>query len=295
MSKKILISGINGMLGRAIYNLFRRLDGYELFGIGRSEQHLEDIEDYFQGDIADSTFIKQVSEKYNYDYIIQTAAIVNLKICEENEDYATQVHSTSNHVLASLNPNSVFYYISTDSVFDGSTGNFAEEDDVNPLNKYALTKYLGEKTTLEYSDKAYIFRLNIYGVKNPQGKSLFEWAFSSLKANKAINGYTNVIFNPLYVGQVAKILQQFIESEPDFGVYHIAGADVISKFDFLVEIAKYFDLDESLISPVEADYDTSFIKRPYNTSLNIDKLKKTFNHLDLTMANGFKALAKDLS
>ncbi len=46
----------------------------------------------------------------------------------------------------------LFIYISTDYVFDGSKPPYKIEDQPNPLNNYGITKYEGEKVTIEASN-----------------------------------------------------------------------------------------------------------------------------------------------
>lgn len=74
--------------------------------------------------------------------IVHAAAFTDLVRAEKEKDlcYATNVLGTRN--LASLGI--PMLYISTEYVFDGTKGNYVEEDYANPLNFYALTKLLGE-------------------------------------------------------------------------------------------------------------------------------------------------------
>lgn len=74
--------------------------------------------------------------------IVHCAAFTNLVLAESEKQlcYETNVIGTRN--LASLGI--PMLYISTEYVFDGEKGNYAETDYPNPTNFYALTKLLGE-------------------------------------------------------------------------------------------------------------------------------------------------------
>lgn len=285
---KVLITGVNGMLGSAILNIFYRDKKFELYGVGRSNKKHNSLNQYFIGDLTNPDFIKKISTKVNFDWIIHCAAIVDLKYCEENPDKAHTLHVNSTNLLSKYNPNSKFIYISTDSIFDGTQGNYLEIDEPNPLNIYANTKFQGEMVIQKNHTNYYIIRLNIFGQNNSGGNSLFEWAYKSLFEGNGIYGFDNVIFNPLHVKKVSRILLKFIEVEPPIGVYNLGSLYPISKFDFIKKIAKKNNLDTNLISSKTVDFSSSSISRPLNTSLNIEKLKLLRLEIDLTLNKHLK-------
>ncbi|MGB0897266.1 MAG: dTDP-4-dehydrorhamnose reductase family protein [Flavobacteriaceae bacterium] len=291
MKKKVLITGIHGMLGQSVYQTLNQSQQFEIYGIGRRASSILH-NNYFQGDISQQAFVEKVSFSHPYDYIIHCAALVNLAFCEKNKTYASSVHVEGSQLLTQFNPQAIFIYISTDAVFNGETGNYTEDDLPTPLNIYAITKYLGEQKVLNNNKKSYVLRLNIYGFKQPFGQSLLEWAYTSLKKKSSINGYTNVEFNPLSTYQVAKLILQFILQQPDFGIYHLGANTSLSKYDFLLKIANYCHFDKSLITPTVFDDSSSIIKRPKNTTLSIQKAKQAIVSEDWSLDEGLKQIVK---
>lgn len=285
---KVLVTGINGMLGSTIFENLSKDDKFEIYGVGRSTNTHKSLKHYFRGDLTNSNFIDKISSKVKFDWIIHCAAIVDLKFCESNPDVANATHVKSTELLSRYNPHSKFIYISTDSIFDGAKGNYSEEDEANPLNVYAKTKLLGELAVRKNHLAYYIFRLNIFGQNSPGGSSLFEWAYKSLVQGENIFGFKNVIFNPLHVDQVSYISSKFIEVEPPFGAYHLGSLQPISKFEFVQRVAEENDLDTNLISSKTVNFSSSDISRPLNTSLNIDKLKSLELGIDLTLNKHLK-------
>ena len=282
------------MLGRYIYRKLSADSGNEIYGTGRSNSFFSDLNDYFQGDLCNDDFIHTISS-IDYDSIVHCAALVNLNTCETDYDLAEAIHVTASKNLALANPNATFLYISTDSIFNGEAIHRTEIDEVEPLNVYALTKYLGGKAVRENHAKAYDLRLNIYGFKEPLGASLFEWAYKSMSNNQPINGYDNVTFNPLYAGQIAEVVSNFITHQPEFGIYHLGCDKGLSKYEFVMKMADVFDLDKALITKFSANFDNSKINRPYHTTMNTNKLKTTFPYLDLSFESGFEMLKKDIN
>src|SRR6056297_800637 len=172
---KVLITGINGMLGSAIFKALSKDEEVEIYGVGRRVQTHKNLNHYFRGDLTNSNFIEKISSGINFDWIIHCAAIVDLKYCEDNPHIARSTHVTSTELLSRNNPKSKFIYISTDSIFDGRKGNYSEKDEPSPLNIYAKTKLQGERVIRESHLSYYILRLNIIGQNSSRGNSLFEW------------------------------------------------------------------------------------------------------------------------
>lgn len=283
------------MLGSSICRHFQTDSNYEVFGLGRSDKaNSLKLNNYFQGDIADTDFIENLSEDISFDYIIHCAAIVNLKTCEENHALANTVHVEASKTLAKHFSDAIIIYISTDSVFNGQNGNYNEEDNPQPLNNYSRSKYHGELAIANINPKHYILRLNLYGFNNPWGGSLFEWAYNSLKNKQAISGFDNFIFNPLYTGQIAQVIESIIIEKPTFGIYHLGSDKPLSKYDFVVMVAKSFNLDISLIERKVADQSGGIIMRPENTSLDSSKLKHVLPRTSLEVETGLEMLKKDM-
>lgn len=281
------------MLGRYIHRKLSADSEHKIYGTGRSNPVFSDLTDYFQGDLCNEDFIHTIST-IDYDCIVHCAALVNLNTCEEDYNLAEAIHITASKNLALANPNATFIYISTDSIFNGEAIRRTETDEAEPLNNYALTKYLGGKAVRENHTKTYDLRLNIYGFKEPLGVSLFEWAYKTMSNNQPINGYDNVTFNPLYAGQIAEVVSNFITHQPHFGIYHLGCDNGLSKYEFVIKMAEVFNLDKGLITKFSANFDNAKIKRPYHTLLNTNKLKSTFPDLDLSFERGFEMLKNDL-
>jgi dTDP-4-dehydrorhamnose reductase len=282
------------MLGRYIYRKLSADSLNKIYGTGRSNSFFSDLTNYFQGDLCNADFINAIS-KIDYDCIVHCAALVNLNICEDDYKLAEAIHITASKNLALANPNATFIYISTDSIFNGELIGRSELDGVKPLNNYALTKYLGGKAVHENHPKTYDLRLNIYGFKKPMGVSLFEWAYKSMSNNQPINGYDNVTFNPLYAGQIAEVVFNFIKYKPAFGIYNLGCDKGLSKYEFVMKMALFFDFDKTLITKFSANFENSKINRPYHTILKTNKLKLTFPELDLSFESGFEQLKRDLA
>jgi dTDP-4-dehydrorhamnose reductase len=286
---KVLITGATGMLGSRIFRLLQTNSFYQVFSIGRSNIYSNHI----ACDIADISAFANAVNKISPDYIIHCAANVNIENCEQEKDYAYKLHVLTSRVIASRKDLKKSIFISTDSVFDGRKGGYKEDDFVAPLNYYALTKALAEACFSNACHPSLTLRTNMFGFNNPMKKSLFEWAWSSLNHGKEISGYSNVYFNPLYVGTIAKIVVDMLRTDV-MGVLHIGCNEGLSKYDFIERIADIFDLSKHLVKPSIAQ-DDGLLKRPLNTTLNVDLFQqKSGSNLPsidmelMTLARDFK-------
>ena len=143
---KLLITGSSGMLGKEIFKAFAKENKYKVFGVDKLANNEISANEQIIGDLTDYHFLDDLLKDIDPDIIIHCAAIVNLKTCEDNKALTESLHVEVPKKLVEFNPEKLkLLYISTDSIFDGITGNYSEEDKPNPLNYYAKTKLLGRK------------------------------------------------------------------------------------------------------------------------------------------------------
>jgi len=176
-------------------------------------------------------------------------------------------------------------HISTDYVFDGIRGDYSENDQTNPINKYGLAKLHGERNLLDTSYSCLIIRT--------------AWLFSRYKNNflekiilKIINnnhltGAYDCIGSPTSASSLAKaiikIIPKYLNDLSLGGIYHFANQGTASRYELIQEIqnlfiqtssAKYYHQE---IIKVKNSFFNLPANRPLNTSLNSDKIFSTFN------------------
>jgi dTDP-4-dehydrorhamnose reductase len=292
--KKILITGANGMLGSTMVNIFQNCNGFLIFGLDRDNCPLLPVKNQFKIDIADESHFKTI--KIIPDVIIHTAAITDLKLCEESPIKAANVNIRGSANVAKLgNKHSKFIYISTDSVFNGEKGDYTEDDLPSPLNHYAFSKHKGEEAVKQvFTGKTTIIRTNIYGANYPLRNSLVEWAVKEWKSGNSILGFTDTIFNAVSTFQLTEIVKEIIESDFDYPIINVGCSDYVSKFEFLDILRQKLGVHESQLVPSSIDKFKSKIKRPKNTTLNtsllsrltkVPKLTEGIDHLINKLSN----------
>lgn len=268
------------MLGKDISSIFAEDIMYELYGTVRfNTTNLSNITQ-IEIDLTELNKIEKLLTKVNPEIIIHCAAHVNVDDCDNNKHYVHKLHIGSTQYLASFQPNKTkFIYISSDSLYDGKHGNYTETDNATPLNYYAKTKREGELAALSANENTIIIRTNIYGFHMPKGKSLVEWAVENWIQNKAIYGFNDVYFNPLYTKQLAKLIKALISIEGFSGILHAGSVEIVSKFDFLIKLAEVLGFSKELINEISVESFNFPAARPKNTTLNTKKIKDLLGYI----------------
>ncbi len=274
---KIGITGASGMLGSALVTCLSK--SHEVLATSRSKGIRGKNIKWECFDLTDIALLNTWLNKTKPDVVIHCAAIVNVDMCEENVDLATALHFDTTKVISDYlyHNNGRLIYISTDSVFDGKKRHaYCESDLVNPLNIYARTKLMGEKS-VQSKDNGLVLRTNIIGWTKKGDTSFVEWILKSLIDNTSLNLFHDVYFSPLTVDDLSFIVEEIIEN-PIFGLYNCTSSDSISKYDFGKKMAEIFQLSDSNISRISIDEMNFRAKRPKNMALDNGKLSNKLKY-----------------
>ena len=267
-----MITGAHGFLGtNAVAHLSPHAN---VIGITREQHDLTTPE----------SLAKQITE-IKPDYLLHAAAIADHALCEEQPDLAEAVNSQATKVIAraAQMAGTKLIYISTDAVFSGQpsaatpAGNYQESDQPNPNTVYGESKLAGELHA-ESETNPLIVRTNFFGWSPTGHRSILEFFVNELRANRSVNGFTNVTTTSLYAHTLLDYIYQLKDHA---GIFHITSRDAITKYEFGVKVAKHFDLRESLIKRVEA-------KNSKDLSLNTLKLE---NSIGVAVASQDQGLA----
>lgn len=207
--------------------------------------------------------------------VVDTAAMHNVDRCEEERDLAWQVNAGATGALARVAQDigARYLFVSTDFVFDGTKGRYREEDVPRPVNHYGATKLAGERAVLAAGPDHLVVRPSVVFGWDDTRLNFATWVLASLREGKAINVATDWIGSPTFADSLAAAILRLLAT-PDGGVYHLAGADALSRYELAVRLAGAFELDPSLIKAVAATELNLKAPRPPNASLSSAKAKR---------------------
>ena len=274
---RILITGASGLLG--INLAMEAMREHTVVGIDRGKLRSAPFR-VFHTDLLRRDAIDSVLDTVQPDWLINCAAMANLEECEENPERAQiiNVDAPAQLAIVCAEHGIRFVHISTDAVFDGEKAEPYLEDDLpNPQGVYSQTKLDGENATLSGNPNAIVARVNFFGWSLGGRRSLGEFFVNNLSAGKNVNGFTDVIFCPMLVNHTARLLLEMLAHDLS-GLYHVVGAQAMSKYQFGVEIARQFGLRENLIVPKSVEGSGLTAKRSHNLWLSTHKLSTDLRH-----------------
>lgn len=268
---KILVTGASGLLG---LNLSLEMIGtHTIVGVDRSKLAETPFE-LIKADLLEPGTCSRLMNEVRPDAIVHTAANANVDACESDPDGARLLNAEFPGQLAELcaKRGVRMIHISTDAVFDGAKNDlFTEDDSPNPLGVYAQTKLDGERNVLSANPDAVIARVNFFGWSLSGTRSLAEFFYNNLSTGLPANGFTDVWFCPMFVGDLAQTLANILEKSLS-GLYHAVGSEALTKYDFGLKIAHQFGFDEGLVRPMSVEESGLKAKRSHNLRLSVHKL-----------------------
>ena len=275
---KILVTGAGGLLGSKVLEI-ARINSIDAVGFSHLEM-----------DITNRNVINDIIGKERPDFVIHCAAITDVDYCEDHRKDAWDVNiiGTKNVLDACEKNGTKMILISTDFVFDGRKGMYKEDDIPNPINYYSLTKYESEKLVMN-SDNFLIARTSVlYGVGS---RKFVSWVMASLADKQKIEVYNDQYNSPTLNTDLAESLLTLCRKNAS-GLYHCAGSERISRYDFSLKIADIFGLDKGLISSVPSGMQKA--ERPRDTSLDVSKVKKDFGIQFSNAEQGLKKMRGEM-
>ncbi len=290
---KILITGGSGLLGSKISE--KTIEkGYKVYsGFNTHESRFGTP---IRLDICDKILLHKIFKDVSPGVVIHTAALTNVDKCEEDEELAWKVNAEGTRNIAELSKKhkAFLVYISTDYVFSGEKGMYKETDETNPINHYGVTKLEGEMTVKAIADEWCVARPSvIYGSTPAAGKVNFAlWVLEKLEKGEPISIITDQYVSPTLNTNLAEMILEIVEKRLT-GVYHLAGATPINRYDFASFLAEKFKLDKNLIRPVKSEDMKWKAKRPKNTSLNVEKASETLNKKPLKIEDALNTLKEE--
>ncbi len=268
--KKILLTGCNGQLGRAIQKEygdtveFLRTDFIDAEGITRL-------------DISDIDQVMNFARAEKPDAIINCAAFTNVDGCETNEDAAFKANAIGprNLAIASRETGAKLIHVSTDYVFEGNgTRPYVETDTPNPVSAYGRTKLAGEQFVRDFADRYFILRTAwLYG----DGKNFVKTMLGAAQSRDEVSVVCDQKGSPTSAVELAKMIH-FLEPTENYGIFHATCEGDTNWAEFTEEIYRKAGLSTKvnhLTSEEYAAMNPAAANRPKYSILENRMLKLT--------------------
>lgn len=239
---RVLVLGVTGMLGHAVFRTFERDARYETFGTLRTEKDKARFSPascdrlHANVDVLDQDTLCATLARVRPDVVINCVGLIKQLADAENPLTALPINAMLPHRLASLCAlaGARLIHVSTDCVFSGRKGRYVESDLSDAEDLYGKSKYIGE-----VHDRPHVItlRTSIIGHELASAHALVDWFLSQ---EGEVGGYSRAIFSGLPTVELARVMKDFVVPRPGLsGLYHVAAAP-IAKLDLLRLVAAQY-------------------------------------------------------
>jgi dTDP-4-dehydrorhamnose reductase len=246
---KIFISGASGLVGSNCLSYFL-------------SQGVNAVGTYFSyalpGIYPFNTL--QLDDANNYDVhqfvpniLVHCGAMTHVDACEsaQEESYEKTVQSTINMIALAKQLNAKLVYLSTDYVFDGAAGPYAEDAAVNPLSVYAVHKLQAEQLVMQANADNLVIRItNVYG-NEARNKNFVSRIIEQCKNKQALilNLPVDQFATPINAWDIARAMYLLITDNHQ-GIFHVASTDWMNRVELAQTVLKYFPEAEYTLVPL---------------------------------------------
>ena len=246
MSLKLMVTGCNGQLGKALYELTKDDPAFEYVG-----------SDVPELDITDSEALIAYVRDIKPDVIINCAAATNVDGCEKDEDLAFKINALGprNLAVAATAVDAKLIHVSTDYVFPGD-GNVprVETDPVGPKSAYGRTKLAGEEFVKLFAKKWFIVRTAwLYG----EGKNFVRTMLKLSETSDSISVVDDQLGNPTSALELGRAILKLAPTQL-YGIYHGTCEGVCSWADFTEEIFRLKGISTKVVRISSEEYKKNF-------------------------------------
>ncbi|HET9951534.1 MAG TPA: dTDP-4-dehydrorhamnose reductase [Candidatus Eisenbacteria bacterium] len=254
---RILVTGANGMLGRALAE--RLSSGHSLLLWGREE-----------ADLADDAAVEEAARGIEFDAIVNAAAFTEVDRCESDYDLALRGNRDAVRNVARLarERGARLVTVSTDYVFDGTKREpYLESDPTSPVNAYGRSKLAGEEEALSSGAAALVVRTSwLFG---PGGKNFVDTIAGKLERGEALEVVDDQRGSPTYTRDLAHGIARLL-SRGATGIVNVTNTGETTWYGFAVEIARYLG-SGTPIAPIGSDRIRRPAARPAYSVLSGDR------------------------
>ena len=238
---KVLVLGATGMLGNAVLRVFAKSAGFDVMGSVRNAAVLKSlpadmVERVVCGvDVENIDSLTGLFARAKPDIVINCVGLIK-QLAEADDPLAViPINALLPHRLARLCAvaGARLIHMSTDCVFAGTKGMYAEVDTPDATDLYGRSKLMGE---VDYPN-AITLRTSIIGHELSGARSLVGWF---LAQEGSVKGFKRAIFSGFPTVEMARLIRDFVIPHPELhGLYHVS-ADSINKFDLLKLVAQAY-------------------------------------------------------
>ena len=279
--KKIIVTGCNGQLGRAVNEYYKNASDISFVNTDVGELDITSIDD-----------VMKLAREVKPYAIINCAAHTAVDACETEYDRAFQINAIGprNLAIAARETGAKLVHISTDYVFDGKgTRPYVETDPTCPQSAYGSTKLAGEEFVKDFADRYFILRTAwLYG----DGKNFAKTMLRLSETYDKVRVVNDQFGSPTSTVELTKAINALLFSE-NYGVFHATCEGSCAWDEFAREIFRLAGKNTVVEGITTAEYNAP-APRPAYSILENRMLKLTTDFMFADWHDAIQVYLKDL-
>ena len=266
---RVLVIGASGQVGSALLDALR---GRGHSALGTYAHHAAPGLDPL--DVTDNAALERAITDARPDWVLCPAGLTHVDYCEDHPDEAFAINRDGALGAARLagRVGVGFVFFSTEYVFDGEGGPYAEDDAARPISVYGRSKWEGERAVLAEMSRALVVRTTVVYGPDRQEKNFVYQLIRNCRSGQGMRIPADQVSSPTYNVDLARAIVELCERNMG-GVYHLVGDGVMDRFAFARIACEVFELDGSRLTPVTTAQLGQKAARPLKAGLLIAKAK----------------------
>jgi dTDP-4-dehydrorhamnose reductase len=261
-NKLAWVTGVGGLIGNYLVQTAPRFaPRWRVRGLVRKDF-----------DLPDFAAIEREFKKDKPQLIVHCAGITTIAEAQKNPGHARRVNVDATKFLAELAAEIQFVFFTTDLIFDGRRGDYAETDAPNPMHVYSETKFAAEQIVLA-NPRHLVVRTSINGGVSPTvDRGFNEKLKQELLSGRIQKLFTDEFRCPIPAVETARAVWELAEKNCA-GIFHVAGAEKLSRWQIGQLLVKRWPGVKIQIEPGSTKDFPGPLRAP-DTSLDISKVQK---------------------
>ncbi|MCB9879799.1 MAG: sugar nucleotide-binding protein [Planctomycetes bacterium] len=237
---RILVTGSSGFFGGFVVDAVRRRGHVPLTTSRRGGDAAVDL--------CAPGMIAAVTEALQPERVLHLAAMSRLDRCEADPDGAQRVNAwLAGQWAERFGP--AAWFTSTDLVFDGRVGGYAENAAPAPLSAYGTSKLQGEEQVLRRGGR--VVRLPLLFGPDGDGRGATASLRRALDEGRVVRLFTNEYRTPLHARDAADALVAMAIDGDGAQLSHLPGPERVSRWQLGQRFCAAQGLPTALLEPVE--------------------------------------------
>ena len=255
---RIAVLGANGQVGRQLMVELESA-GIEAVGITRDSP-----DGATRVDLLDRSSVAQALRRAAPTHIVLCAAATNVAWCEANPRASAQINVAGTAAVVDIarSLGAPVTFLSSDYVFDGLNGPYAETATPNPINEYGRQKVAAEQLVLSEPNSMVVRTCQVFGTDQRRANFVLRVA-DRLRAHLRVEVDARLYGTPTYSVDLTRSLIALLLTD-SYGVRHVAGPRLLSRRAFAALVARTIGISDELIVPKEL---SDGVPRPHRSGL----------------------------